>query len=282
MIAIKKFYCYPAHAVRVFERVTKQQVALGRSLHSLTKGFILGSGASLRFEFSESPETAEYDLTYFYGRRREESDAAFHGWHVVSMLPMKCSWITAGHFYLLKRESAKARVEAALLPNGTGSFDDKQRAVLFEQYKLFVDTVESASARRQTNNNFFLSANGFVLAAIGLVAKKLVAKELQDSRYAAFIIVAACILGLVLSLTWYRLCRYYGQLIGSKSRVTHILEKNLPAQLFRAEWVALGEGKEPKRYQSFSQVEAGMPKAFAVCYAMVIVAIAVYALSALR
>lgn len=100
---IKKLYNYPAHAVRVFERVVQEQAALGRSLRSLTKGFLLGSGVSLRFEFADTPATVEQRLTYFYGRRREESDAVFQGWRVSAVLPMRAFWITIGYFYLLQR-----------------------------------------------------------------------------------------------------------------------------------------------------------------------------------
>src|ERR1017187_7471399 len=104
MIEVRKFYNYPAHAVRVFERVVREQAALGRSLQSLTKGSFIGTGVSLRFEFAESPSTADYRLACFYGRRRAESDVAFQGWRFAYVLPMKCQWITIGYFYVLKRD----------------------------------------------------------------------------------------------------------------------------------------------------------------------------------
>jgi len=104
MMMVKKVYQYPAHAVRVFDRVVREHVALGQSLHSLTKGFFCGTGVTLRFEFAESPETAEHRLLYFFGRRRAESDAAFQGWRVVAVLPMRAWWIPLGYFYHLRRE----------------------------------------------------------------------------------------------------------------------------------------------------------------------------------
>jgi hypothetical protein len=105
---IKKLYNYPAHAVRVFERVVQEQSALGHSLRSLSKGFLLGTGVSLRFEFDDTPATMEQRLTYLYGRRREESDAVFHGWRVSTVLPMRAFWITIGYFYVLQREQKHA------------------------------------------------------------------------------------------------------------------------------------------------------------------------------
>jgi hypothetical protein len=169
-------------------------------------------------------------------------------------------------------EHEKAQIEAALIPKGIASLDEKQRSVLFEQYKLFVDTMERVVNRRQTAHNFFLSANGFVFTVVGFIAK-----DLKESPFFAFPIVAVCIVGVILSFTWYRLCRYYGLLNGGKFKVIHLLEQYLPARLFWAEWVALGKGNDPQKYQSFSRVEARMPIVFLVCYAVVIVAVCVYA-----
>jgi hypothetical protein len=107
-LMIKKLYNYPAHAVRVFERVVQEQAALGRSLRSLGKGYLLGSGVSLWFDFADTPATAEQKLTYFYGGRREESDAVFHGWRVSTVLPMRAFWITIGYFYVLQRDQQHA------------------------------------------------------------------------------------------------------------------------------------------------------------------------------
>lgn len=108
MVVVRKFYLWPRHAVRVFERVVQEHTAPGHSLSSLTKGFVLGSGVSLWFEFAETPETADHMLTYFYGRRRMGSNTAFQGWQVVSALPMRTLWIPLGYYYHLKREHEHA------------------------------------------------------------------------------------------------------------------------------------------------------------------------------
>ena len=90
--------------MRVFERVVREHVALGHSLRTLTKGFFCGTGVTLRFEFAESPETAEHRLVYFFGHRRAESDAAFQGRQIAAVLPMRACWIPLGYFYHLRRE----------------------------------------------------------------------------------------------------------------------------------------------------------------------------------
>jgi hypothetical protein len=103
MNTIKKLYNYPAHGVRVFDRILQEQAVLGHSLHSLSKGYVLGSGVSFRFVFAETAPSVEHKLTYFYARRREDSDPAFHGWHVSTVLPMRSFWIPIGYFYLLQK-----------------------------------------------------------------------------------------------------------------------------------------------------------------------------------
>ncbi|MBI4557103.1 MAG: hypothetical protein HY706_05915 [Candidatus Hydrogenedentes bacterium] len=108
MVTIERPYLYPGHAVRVFDRVMQEQLALGRSLHALTKGFFLGTGIALYFEFAESPEAADCRLTYFYGGQRETADGVFGRWRVIAVLPMKLVWTTVGYFYLLKREDGYA------------------------------------------------------------------------------------------------------------------------------------------------------------------------------
>ena len=115
---------------------------------------------------------------------------------------------------------------------------------LMEQYKLFVETSERLVARRQIVNTFFLSANALALSALGLVAKEL-------SPLAALGIVALAGAALLLCISWKRLVRSYAQLNGGKFAVIERLEQRLPAALFRAEWAALGEGKDLKVYRPF-------------------------------
>jgi hypothetical protein len=102
MKSINRLYNYPAHGVQVFDRVLHEQAALGHSLHSLRKGYVLGSGISFRFEFVETPSSVRHKLDYFYWRRREDSDPVFKGWHVCTALSMRILWVPIGYFYLLQ------------------------------------------------------------------------------------------------------------------------------------------------------------------------------------
>ena len=44
------------------------------------------------------------------------------------------------------------------------------------------------------------------------------------------------------------------------------LEDRLPAALFRAEWAALGKGRDPKSYKPFTHTEALVSNIFMVIY----------------
>ena len=47
-----------------------------------------------------------------------------------------------------------------------------------------------------------------------------------------------------------------------KFEVIHALERRLPARLFAAEWIALGSGKDPKKYTSPARAEVFTPCVF--------------------
>ena len=73
--------------------------------------------------------------------------------------------------------------------------------------------------------------------------------------------------------------RSYAQHNGGKFAVIERLEQRLPAALFRAEWVALGEGKDPKVYKPFTTTEQGVSKIFIVVYALTAIGTLVWLLA---
>lgn len=147
----------------------------------------------------------------------------------------------------------------------SGSFSDQPHVdVLMEQYKLFVETSERLVARRQVVNTFFLSANALALSALGLVAK-----EASQSPLIGLGIIAIAVAALLLCVAWKTLVASYRQLNRGKFAVIDCLEDRLPAALFRAEWVALGEGKDSTVYKPFTATEEAVSLVFMVVYALV-------------
>ena len=135
--------------------------------------------------------------------------------------------------------------------------------VLMEQYKLFVETSERLVARRQVVNTFFLSVNALALSALGLIAK-----EASQSPLIAIGIVAISAAAIVLCVAWKTLVGSYRQLNRGKFAVIDRLEERLPAALFRAEWAALGKGKNPEVYKPFTATEEVVSKIFIAIYAL--------------
>ena len=144
---------------------------------------------------------------------------------------------------------------------GRSALDQCEFEALIEQYKLFVGTSERLVARRQVVNTFFLSVNTLALSAVGLMAK-----EVQTSPLVAIGVVAISIAAIVLCVAWKTLVRSYAQLNRGKFAVIDRLEDRLLAALFRAEWAALGAGKDPKSYKPFTHTEAVVSNIFMVIY----------------
>lgn len=147
-----------------------------------------------------------------------------------------------------------------LFPKGmpTGS---KDLDTLFDLYKLIVASSESLVARRQGVNTFFLTINGALLTAAGLI--------LSNGRNQAWNLAGIVILaltGFVLSLAWNSLIRSFGQLNSGKFKVINRIEQLLPAAIFIAEWKALGEGKKPGIYRTFTSRETWVPRVLCAVY----------------
>jgi hypothetical protein len=140
------------------------------------------------------------------------------------------------------------KINKALFPKGPP--DKHQRQEVFELYKLMVKSSEDLVARRQLVNTFYVSINGALLTAIGLVfTSKLV------DPYKSLAVAVLSITGVVLALSWHSRIQSFGQLNRGKFAVISRIEKTLPAAIFDAEWIALGEGRDPRRYKTFTSRE---------------------------
>lgn len=170
--------------------------------------------------------------------------------------------------------SNEPELEVILFPKGTQFDERNQLHLLLEEYKLFVDTSEKLVARRQTVNTFFLSVNALLLSALGMIAK-----EVITMRIAFIGVIAIGLAGILLCVAWRRLVHSYRQLNAGKFVVIHLLEQYLPAALFKAEWKALGEGKDKKKYTPFTKTEATIPIVLIVLYGIAIFWSLVYLLN---
>lgn len=155
-------------------------------------------------------------------------------------------------------EDEKIKLESSLFPKELDPKDELSRSQLLEQYRMFVQTSETLVGRRQTVNTFFLSINSLLLAAISVFA----GEGRMTESFAGLAVLALAIAGTVLSYSWWRLVRSYRQLNAGKFKVIHLLEERLPASIFKAEWEALGSGKDKSKYSPFTTAEARIPHIF--------------------
>jgi hypothetical protein len=147
--------------------------------------------------------------------------------------------------------------------------DDQNRATVLEQYKLYVEMADRISARRSLSNTFFLTLNTAVFAAIGALWKNGSVASPWPLVFPLLALLAQC-------AAWFFLVRSYRQLNAAKYTVIGVLEERLPASPYwKAEWKALGEGKDKAKYWPMSHLEQWIPVIFAATYiAAFIVAVA--------
>jgi hypothetical protein len=138
--------------------------------------------------------------------------------------------------------------------------DDAYQGHLLEQYKVYVAMADKISDRRQAANSYFLAVNSALLAFLGYAIPK------GSTEYLWLVGLA----GMTLSYLWYRIVRSYRDLNSAKFLVIQQIETRLPLQSFQAEWVAVGEGKNPSLYKPVTHVEMGVPWVFFVLHAFVV------------
>lgn len=132
---------------------------------------------------------------------------------------------------------------------------------LHDLYSMMVESSESLIQRRQRTNTFFITAIGALLAIAGGLARF----GTIDSPSVTFVLLSAFgLAGLLLCNSWRNLIDNYGKLNKAKFRVIQKLERSLSAQIYAAEWAALGKGARPTKYQSFTSTENRVPLWFAV------------------
>lgn len=128
---------------------------------------------------------------------------------------------------------------------------------VLELYKIMLESSESLIQRRQKTNAFFITVIGSLLAIGGLLIKT---GAINSGSFG--ILYGFSVIGLLLCNSWRNLIDNYGKLNKAKFDVILRLEKELGAQIYSAEWVALGKGIRPKKYKSFTSTEKNVPLYF--------------------
>jgi hypothetical protein len=146
-------------------------------------------------------------------------------------------------------------------------YGDNYREHLLDQYKLYVESVERTSDRRNQANNYCIAVNSTLIGLLGL------SLNCDFFNTASWIRVAIALIGLFISAFFWYLIRSYKQLNTAKFKVIHEIEESLPLGLYSYEWKVLGQGKHSKLYIPFSHIELLVPIAFGVFYIVLIVSL---------
>ena len=135
--------------------------------------------------------------------------------------------------------------------------DETKRNELLEIYKLHAELADRVSQRREGANRLYVS---LLLGLVALLAALL--------RFGAgdlsprIVLLAAGIVGVLLSASWYVVIRSYRQLNTGKFLALHELEQKIAYPFFEREWELLGKGADRRRYWRLTIVETFLPAAF--------------------
>ena len=134
------------------------------------------------------------------------------------------------------------------------------QAAVLEQYKLYVEMADRISQRRGLTNTFFLTFNTAIFTAVSVFLQQKPTQGDWSLMLPLLVVLGEC-------YAWFYLVRSYDQLNSAKYRVVGELEERLPASPYwRAEWWALGEGKDRKKYWPLTHIEKWIPALFALLY----------------
>jgi len=142
-------------------------------------------------------------------------------------------------------------------------YGEKYRDHLLEQYKLFVETSQQVSERRQNANNYLLTLNSSLVTLFVVFLS-----SFGHHRWNVLIPIT----GIVICFIWFSLVDSYKDLNTAKFAVIHELEEQLPVALFRHEWYVCGHNRRKKdkevedKYIPLTHLERWIPLMFGVLY----------------
>ena len=132
----------------------------------------------------------------------------------------------------------------------------------FQQYKLFVESVNYTSELKLKIHTFFLTINTALITAIGLGFSS--QKEIDPSVWHLLLPLA----GILLSIIWWGIVYSYKQRNIIKLRIIHCLEEQLPLSLYKTEWHLMGENHSSPLKKFLFSIDLLIPLVFLVCYLM--------------
>ena len=140
--------------------------------------------------------------------------------------------------------------------------NDRYYTLLIEQYRIYVDLSDRASARRIFINLFFLVAN---IMIVGMMVIGITNSGGQDK---SLILLSIPFFGLLaLCYSWWRVVRFYRHTLHIKDKVIGALEQRLPSSpIFSAESAV---AEKSGSFKPIKHMETNMPFVFMLLYTFI-------------
>lgn len=146
---------------------------------------------------------------------------------------------------------------------------------LYDLFKFLVELADRTSVRRSTANTFFVSLHSIIAGVVGYLA----ATRNPSAKLDTFSLATLAVVGVILSLTWWGILRYFRRLSKAKWSVINEMECQLSTTPFLDEWALLhpGEGAsswlKKQSHREATLVEQIVPLTFAAVYVALVVRI---------
>ena len=272
------------HSGRDRAEVEKHISAIKQSCHSFNPLVLRNGGVFWKIDAKEKIKKSQM-VIFFVGETSHESENI--DWEIRTAIKLQKPIYTvklneafeinsalvvldpfSGERKLYSKSSDFNAITELIIKHESGDYkvfnqglDVIDKNILLEQYKAFLQTSEDLVSRRQNVNNFYISINSALMAAFGIIW----ALDML-SIYKFFTGILLSVVGIILSVSWIKLLASYGDLNSSKMKIISYIEKQLHASLYDAEWAALSDKLNKRKYVSFTNSEKRVPVLFIVVY----------------
>jgi hypothetical protein len=153
----------------------------------------------------------------------------------------------------MDKTSTDQSVEELLLAEPEEQYGDQYRSHYFTQYRDFVGSADTISARRHTANTFFLGINTALVGGSGYF-------KMTDP----VLIGVLAGFGVMICLAWFGVIQSYKTLNSAKFDVIQTMEKHLPLAPYTAEELSYQNASQV--HVPFSKWESWVPRVYIVAH----------------
>ena len=150
-----------------------------------------------------------------------------------------------------------------LFAQGKKQYGADYQKHLFEQYKLYIESAEKTSDRRQRANNHFITINTAFVLLMGLFYQ-----HIDNSAWVSLVFAS---FGVAICVVFYYLIRSYQQINKAKFNIIQKIEEELPLALYKEEWKFLSNYRAKGKYNLLSKNERRIVISFGIIYFIAVI-----------